>query len=72
MFIAKLCQSETVPVRGLGSSSDATKRIAAPMIGGLVRSTILTLVVILAIYYIWQGRRLAHQTPINMEPGGGR
>jgi len=30
------------------------KRIAAPMVGGLVSSTILTLIVIPAIYTIWK------------------
>jgi len=31
------------------------KRIAAPMIGGMVTSTILTLAVIPAIYALWRG-----------------
>ena len=34
------------------------KRIAAPMIGGMVSSTILTLVVIPAIYYLWKSREV--------------
>jgi Cu(I)/Ag(I) efflux system membrane protein CusA/SilA len=34
------------------------KRIAAPMVGGMVSSTILTLVVIPAIYSLWKGRGL--------------
>jgi hypothetical protein len=32
------------------------------MIGGLLTSTVLTLVVIPAIYYIWQDRRMAQRT----------
>jgi Cu(I)/Ag(I) efflux system membrane protein CusA/SilA len=32
------------------------KRIAAPMVGGMVSSTILTLVVIPAIYSLWKER----------------
>ncbi len=35
------------------------KRIAAPMVGGMVTSTILTLVVIPAIYSLWKERGLA-------------
>jgi Cu(I)/Ag(I) efflux system membrane protein CusA/SilA len=31
------------------------KRIAAPMVGGMVSSTILTLVVIPVIYALWKG-----------------
>ena len=34
------------------------KRIAAPMIGGMVSSTILTLIVIPALYFIWKRRSL--------------
>jgi Cu(I)/Ag(I) efflux system membrane protein CusA/SilA len=41
-----------------GTGADVMKRIAAPMIGGLVTSTILTLVIIPAIYAIWKGRDL--------------
>ncbi|HEU4343854.1 MAG TPA: efflux RND transporter permease subunit [Candidatus Binatia bacterium] len=37
-----------------GSGADLMKRIAAPMIGGMVTSTILTLVVIPAIYALWR------------------
>jgi Cu(I)/Ag(I) efflux system membrane protein CusA/SilA len=38
------------------------KRIAAPMIGGMVSSTVLTLVVIPAVYSLWKERQLATQT----------
>jgi Cu(I)/Ag(I) efflux system membrane protein CusA/SilA len=41
---------------GHGTGSQVMKRIAAPMVGGLITSTILTLVVIPAIYYLWRGR----------------
>lgn len=39
---------------GTGTGSQTMKRIAAPMVGGMVTSTILTLVVIPAIYYLWK------------------
>ena len=38
-----------------GAGADVMKRIAAPMIGGMVTSTILTLAVIPAIYALWRG-----------------
>lgn len=38
-----------------GTGADMMKRIAAPMIGGMVTSTILTLVIIPAIYVVWRG-----------------
>ncbi len=43
---------------GYGAGAQTMKRIAAPMVGGMVSSTILTLVVIPAIYAIWKGRSL--------------
>ena len=44
---------------GHGSGSQVMKRIATPMIGGMVSSTILTLIVIPAIYLVWRRRELA-------------
>jgi Cu(I)/Ag(I) efflux system membrane protein CusA/SilA len=41
-----------------GTGADVMKRIAAPMIGGVVTSTILELVIYPAIYMIWQSRSL--------------
>jgi copper/silver efflux system protein len=38
----------------IGVGATAMKRIAAPMIGGLVTSAVLTLIIIPAIYFIWQ------------------
>jgi copper/silver efflux system protein len=40
---------------GAGAGADTMRRIAAPMIGGMVSSTILTLIVIPAIYAFWKG-----------------
>lgn len=39
-----------------GTGADIVKRIAAPMIGGVVTSTILELIIYPAIYMIWRGR----------------
>lgn len=39
---------------GHGAGSQVMKRIAAPMVGGMISSTILTLIVIPAIYTIWK------------------
>ncbi|HEX3157188.1 MAG TPA: CusA/CzcA family heavy metal efflux RND transporter, partial [Gemmatimonadaceae bacterium] len=41
-----------------GTGADVMKRIAAPMVGGMISSTILTLVVIPAIYSLWREREL--------------
>jgi Cu(I)/Ag(I) efflux system membrane protein CusA/SilA len=42
----------------VGTGADVMKRIAAPMVGGLVTSTILTLIIIPAVYFIWKGGKL--------------
>jgi Cu(I)/Ag(I) efflux system membrane protein CusA/SilA len=41
-----------------GTGAEVMQRIAAPMVGGMVTSTILTLVVIPALYYLWRRRGL--------------
>ncbi|MES2304636.1 MAG: CusA/CzcA family heavy metal efflux RND transporter [Gemmatimonadota bacterium] len=41
---------------GSGAGASVMKRIAAPMVGGMVSSTILTLVVIPAVYSLWKER----------------
>jgi Cu(I)/Ag(I) efflux system membrane protein CusA/SilA len=43
---------------GSGTGSELMRRIAAPMIGGMVSATILTLAVIPAVFLIWQERKL--------------
>jgi Cu(I)/Ag(I) efflux system membrane protein CusA/SilA len=45
-----------------GAGADVMKRIAAPMIGGMVSSTILTLVLIPIIYEYWRARGLPKPT----------
>lgn len=39
-----------------GTGSEVMRRIAAPMVGGLVSATVLTLIIIPAIYYVWKSR----------------
>ncbi len=41
---------------GSGAGASVMKRIAAPMVGGMVSSTVLTLVVIPAVYALWRER----------------
>ena len=42
-----------------GTGSEVMQRIAVPMIGGMISSTILTLVVIPAVYGVIKGWRLS-------------
>ncbi|CDH45512.1 efflux RND transporter permease subunit [Candidatus Contendibacter odensensis] len=40
---------------GTGAGSEVMRRIAAPMVGGMISATLLTLVVIPAVFLLWQG-----------------
>ena len=53
------------------TGSEVMKRIASPMVGGLVSSTFLTLLIIPAIYRIWKGfelRRMLRSTAADGPP----
>ena len=56
-----------------GAGAEVMQRIAVPMIGGMVSSTILTLVVIPAIYGLIKGMRLssdAQERAVDAKPRG--
>jgi Cu(I)/Ag(I) efflux system membrane protein CusA/SilA len=44
-----------------GTGADVMKRIAAPMVGGLVTSFLLELTVYPAIFALWKGRGLRRE-----------
>ncbi|MGH7821195.1 MAG: efflux RND transporter permease subunit, partial [Candidatus Binatia bacterium] len=51
-----------------GTGSDVMKRIAAPMIGGIVTSFLLELLVYPAIYSIWRGREIRDSRGVGSDP----
>lgn len=51
----------------VGTGADVMKRIAAPLIGGLTSSTILTLIVLPAIYTIWKYHSEIKHLPTQIE-----
>ena len=44
-----------------GTGSDVMKRIAAPMVGGVLTSVLMELAVYPVIYYLWRGRGLRRE-----------
>jgi len=46
-----------------GAGADIMKRIATPMVGGIMTSTIMELMVYPAIFYVWRQRRLPPRPP---------
>jgi copper/silver efflux system protein len=51
-----------------GTGADVMKRIATPMVGGVVTSTLMELLVYPAIFFIWRARGLK---PVEPEKSGG-
>ena len=51
---------------GSGAGSQIMKRIAAPMVGGLVSSTIMTLIIIPVIYDLWKTHEMNHKNKPNI------
>jgi len=43
-----------------GFGSDVMRRIALPMVGGMITTTILTLIVIPVVYYIYEGKKFKY------------
>jgi copper/silver efflux system protein len=51
-----------------GTGSEIMQRIAVPMIGGMISSTLLTLIVIPAIYGLAKGFRLPDEDRLDSQP----
>jgi Cu(I)/Ag(I) efflux system membrane protein CusA/SilA len=56
---------------GSGAGASVMKRIAAPMVGGMVSSTVLTLIVIPAIYSLWKEALLRREEALALAPVPG-
>jgi Cu(I)/Ag(I) efflux system membrane protein CusA/SilA len=51
-----------------GSGADVMKRLAAPMVGGLLTSAFLTLEIIPVIYTYWRQEQLLHERLVELSP----
>ena len=47
---------------GSGTGSEVMRRIAAPMVGGMISATLLTLAVIPAVFLVWQSWQIKRST----------
>ena len=59
MTVCALLLGLTPILWSMGAGADVMKRIAAPMIGGLVTSFILELVIYPVIFFLWKSREKA-------------
>ncbi|MDH5425397.1 MAG: efflux RND transporter permease subunit [Gammaproteobacteria bacterium] len=57
MTVAAIIAGLLPIMMGSGTGSEVMRRIAAPMVGGMVSATILTLIVIPAIFLVWKQRK---------------
>ncbi|HXV17071.1 MAG TPA: CusA/CzcA family heavy metal efflux RND transporter [Gemmatimonadaceae bacterium] len=63
MMTAAAIMAGLLPILwGNGAGASVMRRIAAPMIGGMISSTILTLVVIPAVYSLWKEREIVRRS----------
>ncbi|CAM4460469.1 MAG: Cation efflux system protein CusA [Legionella sp.] len=54
-----------------GTGSEVMRRIATPMVGGMVSATVLTLIVIPAVYLLWQERRISKKNNLMNDSENG-
>ncbi len=47
---------------GTGTGSEVMSRIAAPMVGGMISSVLLTLLVVPSVYYLWRKQSIKKST----------
>ncbi|MGE5200081.1 MAG: efflux RND transporter permease subunit [Rhodospirillaceae bacterium] len=65
MMTASVIFAGLLPIMwSTGAGADVMKRIAAPMVGGVVTSFLLELTVYPVIYYVWRGWRLPEASPL--------
>jgi len=49
---------------GSGTGSEVMRRVAAPMVGGMVSATVLTLIVIPSVFLLWKSREVRRRVPV--------
>jgi len=49
---------------GEGTGSEVMKRIAAPMLGGMITAPLVSMVIIPVLYVMWRGRQISQRQPI--------
>jgi len=61
MTVASIIAGLLPIMLGDGAGSEVMRRIAAPMVGGMVSATVLTLVVIPAVFLLWKQHEISKQ-----------
>ncbi len=62
MTVAAIIAGLLPIMMGTGTGSEVMRRIAAPMVGGMVTATVLTLIVLPAVFLIWKQRGMKSKT----------
>jgi Cu(I)/Ag(I) efflux system membrane protein CusA/SilA len=66
MTIATMAAGLLPLVTAQGAGSEVLRRVAAPMLGGLATSAVLTLEVLPVLYTLWRGRQLRRATALGV------
>ena len=61
MTVASIIAGLLPIMLGTGTGSEVMRRIAAPMVGGMISATVLTLVVIPAVFLLWKQSAIKRQ-----------
>ncbi len=56
---------------GSGAGSDVMRRIAAPMVGGMITAPVVSMVLIPVMFYLWHRRKL-ERAPATGAPGAAK
>jgi Cu(I)/Ag(I) efflux system membrane protein CusA/SilA len=59
MTVASIIAGLLPIMLGDGAGSEVMRRIAAPMVGGMISATVLTLVVIPAVFLLWKQHEIS-------------
>ncbi len=70
MMTAAAIIAGLIPIMtGHGTGSEVMQRIAAPMLGGMISATLLTLLVVPAVFFIWKRMEIRHWQPSRINTG---
>ena len=62
MTVASIIAGLLPIMLGSGTGSEVMRRIAAPMVGGMISATMLALVVIPSVFVLWKQNAISKQT----------
>ena len=69
MTVAVIIASLLPIMLGGGTGSEVMRRIAAPMVGGMITAPLFSMLVVPAVYLLWKGRHLSNRSVLEPQAG---